>query len=175
MLRLRLPDRDSRFCNLPPAGEPRKALRDPRTIWALPLWAISGSSVLGSVLAIAGAGYVSGGGRRGTNLRNYAAHTPTWLWGIVSEPQREAPAFAAHPITPVADRVILLRADPVPSPLGIFRPFHAAATSVQQPPPDGLQRDRRHGNAMLSPGLYVSLITRTPPSPPPDNADRIQV
>jgi hypothetical protein len=75
------------------------------------------------------------------------------LWDIASEPQREAPAFAAHPIGPVADRVILLPADAAPSALGILRPCHAMATSVQQPPPDDLQRDRRHGNAM--PGLSV--------------------
>src|ERR1700731_1062020 len=72
------------------------------------------------------------------------------LWDIASEPQREAPAFAAYPISPVADRVILLPADAAPSALGIFRPRHAAVTAVQQPPPDGLQRDRRHGNAMPS-------------------------
>ena len=81
------------------------------------------------------------------------------LWDIASEPQREAPASAAHPISPVADRVILLPADAAPSALGILRPCHAMATSVQQPPPDDLQRDRRHGNAM--PGLSVRFAHHT--------------
>src|SRR5438132_2521300 len=81
------------------------------------------------------------------------------LCDIVSEPQREAPAFAAHPISPIADRVILLPADAVASALGIFRPRHAVATSVQQSPPDGLQRDRRHGNT--TPSLSVGFAHHT--------------
>jgi len=84
-----------------------------------------------------------------------------------------------HPLLPrtqsvrVADRVILLPADAAaPSALGIFRPRHAAATAVQQPPPDGLQRDRRHGNAMpsLSVRFRSSHGSRAPP--PADNSAR---
>src|ERR1700757_668488 len=87
--------------------------------------------------------------------KTFPAAASSRLWDIVSEPQREAPAFAAHPISPVADRVILLRADAGPSALGIFRPTHAVATAIQQPPPDGLQRDWRHGDA--TPSLSVGF------------------